>query len=279
MIERIKPKQVLILKALARYKFLTYSQIIRLGIFNHTSNLSIAVSGIRERTRPMVRKIPHRVGAEAKLYLTKFGMKVLCELRPDDYNEANIHYLKRVLYTDTQNQKHRTSAISIQIELDFSCLEKGFPLLLCERDIDTIGNRRKDNNLTSKTAIEYENGRSINPDLIFIIQTPSQKELYLCELENGDDHAKSFEKTIKHAKLLLSGSANKKYNHNHAGYRTLWIFENETTMLGTMKRIQSSPFFDNVTDFFLFKPLDKINSDFWEGWLNAVGEERKLYYI
>lgn len=279
MIERFKPKQVQILQALARYRFLSYSQIIRLGIFNHTSNLSITVSGIRERKRPMVRKIPHRRGDETRLYLTKFGMEVLCKLRPDDYTPDNVQYLKRVLYTDNQNAAHRTSAISIQIELDFACHEAGIPLLLCERDIDKLGNRARDNNLISMTAIEYENKKLINPDLVFIIQTSSQKELYLLELENGDDHGKSFEKCIKHAKALLKGSANTKYKHTHAGYRTLWVFDNETTMRGTMKRIQASPFFDNLTDFFLFKPLDQINANFWGGWLNANGEERKLYYI
>lgn len=278
MIERFNKKQVKILEALARYKFLTYSQIIRIGIFNHRSNLSNSMKYLRDCKCPLVRKIPHRIGSESKHYLTKFGMEVLSQLRPKEYNESNIQYLKKVIYTDTQDQLHRTSIIDIQIELDFACLENQVQLLLCERYFDTIGNRRKDNNLTSKTAVQFERGAAINADLTFMIKTSVQNELYLLELENGSDTGKGLEKCIKHGKAILAGTANTKYRHE-SGYRTLWVFEKEATMQGTMKKVQASPFFDKLTEFFLFKSKDKVGNDFRNGWLNASGLERKLYYI
>ncbi len=278
MIERLNKKQVRILKGLARYKFLTYSQIIRLGIFNHRSNLSNSMSHLRDCKRPLVRKIPHRIGSESKHYLTKFGMEVLSQLRPEEYDESNIQYLKKVLYTDTQDQLHRTSIIDIQIELDFACFDNQISLLLCERYFDTVGNRRKDNNLISKTAIQFDKGASINADLTFLIQTSAQKELYLLELENGNDSGKGLEKCIKHGKAILAGTANKKYKHD-SGYRTLWVFEKESTCLNTRRKVQESSFFDNLTEFFLFKSMEQIETDFLGGWLNASGQERKLYYI
>ena len=59
--------------------------------------------------------------------------------------------------------------------------------------------------------------------MIFMLQTPKQKELYLLELENGNDTKKSVEKCIKHGQAIFLGSANEKYHHK-MGYRTLWIF-------------------------------------------------------
>lgn len=279
MIERLEPKQIRILKALARYKFLTYKQIIRLGIFNHKSNLSNAMIGLRDRRRPFARTIPHGVGSgDARHYLTKFGKKVLLQLYGEEYSESTIQFVDKVIYTDSQDQDHRTSIVRIQIELDFACYENDLQLILCERYFDTVGNRRKDNNLISKTAIEFEKGASINADLTFMIQTPFQRELYLLELENGNDVKKGLKKCIKHGKAILSGTANEKYNHPH-GYRTLWVFKTKSTMHGTMKLIQSSPFFDNLREFYLFKSLEEIKSEFLGGWMNASGQERKLYYI
>ena len=77
MIKRLNKKQVLALKALARYKFLTYSQMGKLGIEKSRNKCSGLFSDMRDGKRPLVKKIPHQLGAEAKHYLTKKGKEVL----------------------------------------------------------------------------------------------------------------------------------------------------------------------------------------------------------
>lgn len=275
MINRFTEKQIMVLKSLARYKFLTYSQMVRLGIDNHRSNLSNVLSNLRERKLPFVRKIPHRFGIEAKHYLTPKGRDLLMDLY--DMEEEEIHCPKSVITTDTQDQKHRTSIIDIQIEMDLAAQAKGLRTLLVERYFDTTGNNRLARNLKSKTAIIYEGRKTIKADLNFILQTPTQKELYLLELENGKDTKKAVQKCFNHAKAILLGSANKKY-HLQQGYRTLWVFEHASILEATLRNLSDSAFFKNLTEYFLFKPLEEIGDSFFEGWSNLDGKERKMYY-
>ncbi|MEO1419274.1 MAG: hypothetical protein AAFW00_28735 [Bacteroidota bacterium] len=277
MIRRLQDKQVRILKALARYKFLTYKQMIALGIEKYNSNLSNLVKQLRESKRPLVRKIPHRNGDAAKFYLTLKGKQVLLELY-DDLTEENLHYVKKVIYTDTQDQKHRIGTIDIQIALDQACEKTGVKVLWYERYFDTVGNNRVSKNLQSKTAILYEKNKSLKADLTFLLQTPAQQELYLLELENGTDSQKSVAKCVNHAKAIFLGSANEKYGFQQA-YRTLWVFEQESIMQIVREQLKQMPFFENLTEYLLFKPLaDVRGEEFLSGWLNIEGEVRKLYY-
>jgi len=181
MINRFRPKETIILKALARYKFLTYEQMIRLGIANHTSNLSVLLKGLREIKRPYVKKIPHTFGTHVKHYLTKRGKTALVDLY--GIPEASINYPKSAILTDTQDQKHRTSTITIQIELDLACQAEGLDLHFCDRYFDTTGNNKIDKNLKSKTAFHCTDKRTIKADLLFSLQTPKQQEYYVLERE------------------------------------------------------------------------------------------------
>lgn len=277
MIQRLNEKQVAVLKALGTFKFLTYSQMIRLGIDKHKSNLSHAVNGLVERRGQLVRKIPHRPGSEAKFYLSSKGKQALEEIWEGE--ESQIHCPKGIITTDTQDQKHRTSIVSLHIELALACDSLGVDLLWCDRYFDKIGDNRSGKNLQAKNALLYEGERKIIPDMTFMLETSKQHELYLLELENGKDTKKAVHKCGQHAKVILLGSANKKYGHK-SGYRTLWVFEHESTMLATQERVSGSPFFQHLHEYFLFLPLSSaLDGSFFEGWKNLSGSSRQLYYI
>jgi hypothetical protein len=275
MINRFRPKETAILKALARYKFLTYDQMIRLGIANHSSNLSTALKGLRKMKSPYVKKIPHRAGIPVKHYLTKKGKAALEELY--GIPEEDIHYPKGAILTDTQDQKHRTSIISIQIELDLACQNEGLDVLFCDRYFDVTGNNKIARNLKSKTAFHYTDSNTVKADLIFSLQTPKQQEYYVLELENGKETAKGVEKCINHAKALLRGSLNEKLGFS-TGYRVLWVFEHKSIMEKTIVKLQSIPLFKHLHEYFLFKSLDQISEHFLSGWQNVSSRERNLYY-
>lgn len=275
MINRFKRKELLILKALGRYKFLTYSQMSKLGIDNHRSNLSTLVKGLRESRKPLVGKIPHRIGSEVKHYLTKKGKEILVE--SFDYSEEQIQFPKGKIITDTQDQKHRTTIINFHIDLDFACQENGIELVFCDRYFDTVGNNRIDRNLKSKTAILYTKSKSVKADMIFLLQTLSQPELFLLELENGKGTKKAAEKCIRHGQAILLGSANEKYKFNR-GYRTLWVFEYESIMQATLERLVDIPLLKNLTEYFLFKSLEQMETGFFDNWLNLAREQRKMFY-
>ena len=268
-------KQTKVLCALARYKFLTYSQMQRLGIERHRSNLSNVMTSLRDRRVSYVRKIPHQFGVEAKHYLTKKGKDLLCNM--DLVPEEEIHFPKGIITVETQDQKHRTSIIDIQIELDLAALQSGVDVLFCDRYFDTTGSNKRAKKLKSKTALLYEDSKTLKPDMIFKLKTPKQEELYLLELENGKDAQKAVPKCLMHGKAILRGSANHVYNHPR-GYRTLWIFEHASTMRAVQEKISTLNFFTHLHEYFLFKPLETISTDFFSGWTNLMKKERRMWY-
>ena len=279
MIDRFTEKQIKILKALGRYKFLTYNQMKRLGIDNHSSNLSKECSGLFERKRPFAKKIPHGVGTPAKFYLTRRGAKYLVEFQ--DINMADLNFPKALITTDTQDQKHRTYTIDCHVQIDMDCERSGLTLLFCDGYFDKVGNNKIDRNLKSKTAFLFDSKHSIKADLVFMIQTPKQKELYLLEMENGSDTKKAVDKCIRHAKAIFKASVNEKYQF-YQGYRTLWVFEKNTTMEAARKRLLEHPLFEQLNEFFLFKTIDEIydaSLPFFDHWKNLAGCIKKLYYI
>lgn len=276
MIQRLNEKQVAVLRALGTYKFLTYSQMIRLGIDKHKSNLSVAVNALVERRGQLVRKIPHRVGVEAKFYLSSKGKDACRELF--ELEEDEVNYPKGIITTDTQDQKHRTSLISLHIELTLACEAQGVELLFCDRYFDTVGDNRRGKNLKSKTALLYEGKKTVKADMVFMIRTRKQKELYLLELENGKDTKKAFHKCINHGKALLLGSANTVYKHR-SGYRVLWIFEYESTLQAARNRLVDHPFFAHIHEYYLFKSLSSALEDsFFTDWTNIDSRSRNLWY-
>lgn len=263
------------MKALAKYKFLTYSQMTTLGIERHRSNLSTLLKDLRESSFPMVKKIPHGMGDEVKHYLTEKAVPVLCELC--GLEESEIHCPKGTILTDTQDQQHRTRLIDFHIALDLACQKTGTALLFCDRYFDTIGNNKVEKNLKSKTAFQFKSNSSIKPDMVFKLQTASQEELFLVELENGRDAKKTVEKCIRHAEAVLSGTVNQRYNFNR-GYRVLWILEFDGTLQTVMARLQENPLFQNLKEYFLFRALSEMCSNVFLNWRNVAGKERKMFY-
>lgn len=275
MINRFSNRQVAVLRHLAHYKYLTYDQLIKLGVSKYKSNLSNVVASLREGKNPYVRKIPHRFGIPAKHYLTKRGAEVLIAL--GHANGGPIHYPKGTITTDTQDQKHRTTTIEIQIAIDQAAQSNGLEVTFCDRYFDTTGNNRVAKNLKSKTALIYEGGKTLKADMTFMLGSEDIEELYLLELENGKDAKKAVPKCIMHAKAILRGSANEKFFYNKA-YRTLWVFEHASTMQSVISRVAALPMFTKLKEYFLFKSLDEIDDDLFTGWLNLDNKRRKMYY-
>lgn len=272
----INDKQEKILKALGCFKFLTYNQMKRLGIDNYTSNLSNLVKELKDRRTPYVASIPHRIGSEVKHYLTAKGKELLINLY--DLDESKAHCPIGKITTDTQDEKHRTSLISIQIEFDLQLRNENSSIIFCDRYFDTVGNNKTDKNLKSKTAILFEDSKSLKADMVFAVQTPKQKELYFLELENGKDSKKAIAKCFQHGKAILKGSGNAKYDFDR-GYRTLWVFESEATIKAVINELTTNPFFTQMKEYFLFKPLNEIEKSVCKDWLNADGKERQLFYV
>ena len=276
MFTRYNDKKLKILSALGHYKFLCYSHMKRLGIETHSSNLSTLLKDLTQARKPLVKAIPHRPNFEKMFYLTNHGADVLSELTEID-KEA-IKFPKYQVNTSSPEQKHRSQVISFQVELDLAASKEGIQIKFCDRYFDTTGNTRE-RNLKSKTALKYEDKKTLKADMIFMIQlTNDTKELFTQEHENGSDSQKSIDKMIQSGQAILIGEAHEKYSYQKA-YRTLWVFEKKGTMEAVLKKLNGNIFFENMKEHFLLKTEKENGNDFFGGWRNLDGEERRLYYL
>ena len=111
--------------------------------------------------------------------------------------------------------------------------------------------------------------KSFEPDLIGVISTSKQEELYLVEVEQGVDVKKIVSKIQLHALALRVGAV-----PNHLGfkrgYRVLIVVENKKIIDRVLKRVSEET--KNS-----FKENFLVSSDLSE-WCNLGGQKRKLYY-
>ncbi len=282
----LPPKQLSILLQLSTYKFLTRIQMARLGVDRYNSTLS-------RNCKPLVEAKyigfldAKQYGLGHMYYLTKRGALFVKNEKEIELETLNYCINKPSL--SSQSIFHRTAAIDCQIEMFDSCQNQNISIAFYDRDIEALGNTKRDNNLQRKTRILIGPNEHLEPDAIFMLNTPKGKKLYCLEYEHKDYSQKSFKKLIKHVKALNFKSASKKYGHDKA-HRTLFIYDNSSTMHSVMKRLQSEV--PGIRSWFLFKSIEEVRTDgkfknsiftlsekknFLAGWQQANGERKMLY--
>lgn len=170
-------KQQRIIQALARYKYLTVSQLIRLGVDRHRSNLSTAFNRLTEGKRPLVKVLkfglmPTKGRVEALYYLTKYGAQLV---------EHAKYPIGRTV-TLTSDYFHRVATIDCEITL-YSCSEIK-QVHFSHRYFDHTGsNRTGDRTITTALPLTGTT-KDIIADWVFMIDTALQKELYCAEISS-----------------------------------------------------------------------------------------------
>ena len=202
---------------------------------------------------------------------------------------SKINYCINPPELSPQTLFHRTGAIDCQIELYSTCTAQDIDIIFYDRDIETLGNIKRDNNLVRKTRVPINNRKFLEPDAIFMLDTPKGKKLYCLEYEHKDYTKKSYEKAEKHIRALNMKSPSKKYSHNK-GHRTLFIYRNPATMISIMKQLNENV--PNIGSWFLFKSYDDVVSkgqfkssvfktderkNFFDGWQQTGGLEVSIY--
>lgn len=270
----INKKEILILNGLSVYGFLSYEQMIHLGIAKHKSNLASSLSKLSAGKAPRISKIPHEMGGKAIYYLRKTGKLTLEKCIHTRLQQAK--YSIRKIERDTQDKLHRTFTIDVHISIIQSLRERS--VLFCHRYFD----KQYQNNSTKKiisSRIKTNDRSSIIPDILLKLKSEAQEELYLIEIENGTNAHKTIAKCVTYAYAQLNGTLNQSLNFN-SGIRTLWILEHNTTLNKVLDKLEENELFKNLTEYFLFKSIDQINDqDFLKDWINISRKKRSLYYI
>jgi len=129
----------------------------------------------------------------------------------------------------------------------------------------------------------------MEPDAVFMLDTPKGKKLFCLEYENEDYTKKSYQKVENHLHALNMKSPSKKYKHNKA-HKTLFIYKNPATMDSIIEKVREN--ISGVGNWFLFKTYDEVltpvefknptsssggSRNFLTGWRTVSGDSVTLF--
>lgn len=267
-------KQEQILLLLGRFKFLTTSQMIRLGIDRHRSNLSTALAPLKSGKRPLVKTLefglmPQKGRVESLYFLSKQGSDLLQEQL--QVNEVKYPISRNVSFTS--DYFHRVATIDSEVALFLSKQTK--EVVFSHRYFDQTGsNRTGDMSVDTKIVM---NEKEIIADWIFLVRTPKQEELYCAEIYMDDhDTNRPYHSLRSYLQAISEGSPSTKYHFNRSN-RVLALFGTERIMFSVIQKMQSDPDTSNFSRHFLFKHLGSLDTDFHEGWIHLTGEIGRMW--
>ena len=269
--------QTNILSELAKFKFLTTSQLHRLGVGKDIPYIRRLAGEMSEGDKTallgkMVFGVHPKLGRiENVYYLTKRG----AEFCTDDLRlepEAVKHPIgKSTLFE--KDYFHRKSTIDFQIHLSKWTETKGFTVDFFDTYFDKIGSNRRDGTSESKTKVALEEDKYLMTDGIFQVSTPSNKFLFLFELYNGRDTLRVLNQLKKHVKAIELGTPSQKYSFPK-GHRVVAVFEFETAKKAVIDRVRQDDYFSNMAKRFLFKSAEELGKlPFGEQWGLLSGEQ------
>jgi len=277
------PTQEKMLRSLARYKFLTISQMLRLGVAKHQPNVSKNLKTLRDRKlvatqgfsmvqRDDVSQKSKRV--ESIFYLTPKGAKEVMERL--ELPEEKIKFPKQVKTLFSNVYFHRKYAIDCEISANISALEKGYEVTLFDRDFDKVGSNRKGKG-ASKTKIQTKGDNYIIPDANFILSNQDDEKLFTLELHNERASRAIATQLTNHTFAVENGSVGLKYGIERL-HRVLNVFIEENKMNTVLEKLQKAKTaFREMEMFFFFKTLENAKiGNFYDNWLNLDGNKVNL---
>lgn len=263
-----------ILLALARFKFLTTSQINVL-VPKENAWLRKQILDLYTRSKPMLDRVsfgfhPKKGKLENVYYLTRYGQKLLCEVF--DMNEEEIKMPVGTGSLFYKDYFHRKNTIDCQIGLHGAMGNTLFEVEFFDTYFDKVGNNRRDGNLHAKNKIDLTGDGYIIPDGVFVLRMQEFRFLYLLEMYDGRDTKRVMEQIRKHAEAIGLGTPSRKYGLQKS-HRVLCVFEFESNKNAVLERMQADKALAELTNHFLLKTLGSIQPhNFRDRWQNIQGE-------
>lgn len=274
----ITEAQEKILLALAKFKYLTPTQMIALGFGNDQRRINKKLRTLHQKgyidhhSFPVVTK---KGRIENVHFLTKKGKKLLVESRILQDNEVRMPIGTSTMFH--KDYYHRKWTIDFHINIDRWCEDTGSFIVYFDTYFDKTGENRTTASLRSKTRIDLPDNSFLIPDSIFLLDFPNgNRELYLFEMCNGKNTLRTIKQIKQHAQAIAEGSINESLGHKKP-YYVLHLFEERTHMEAVMQRLANDAFFVHTIKHFCFKThTDLANQPFPEGWVDAFGEKRSI---
>lgn len=225
--------QTRILEALAHYRYLTHSQMLRLEI-GSPSFLRFSTRRLREKgNEPLIESVaypftPREGRLEQVHHLTPAGAAVLADVTNNDAYRR----LRPVTAVYHRDYWHRKYTIDFQIALTKSLAgDERLDLVTFDRYFDKTGaNRGKGDShpLRSRTRVDINTEHHLVPDVNFVLSRPfdlKHRVLYTVEIVNGQDTKRILRQIERHAEVLEKRVLAPKYDMpSKTAHQVLFIF-------------------------------------------------------
>lgn len=174
-----------------------------------------------------------------------------------------------------QDYYHRIHTIDVHIALQEWASSESIELSLFLTYLDkaTTG---KTKGFRAETYISFSDNEYLIADAICMLQTPIRKELYAIEVFNGMNVQRVHNSLLQHLMALKEGQPSKQFGLEY-GSRVLSVFGLEACKTQIIKRIFDDERFAFAKEYFLFKTLDGLKENVFEGWELFDGTVRTLF--
>ena len=177
---------------------------------------------------------------------------------------AKVRFPKGNTVLFLQDYFHRIATIDVQIALQERAFNHDVELLFFLTYFDKLSTGKR-KGFRAETYIPFGDNQYLIADALCMLQTPMRKELYAIEMFNGLNVQRVHQSLEQHLLALKDGQPSKQFGLEY-GSRVLCLFELETTKTQVMKRLNSDERFSSAKEYFLFKTLEELEGNVFEGW-------------
>ena len=263
-----------ILTNLAKYKFLTVSQLETLGV-SSKQYLQQTIKHLREikLTNRLVYAFTAKLGKFEDIhFLTLRGANLIAQGGIMELEAIQVPSNSQPLFFN--DYIHRIKTVDCQIAFDQWAAQTGRECVFFDCYFHKIGSHRKKAQtgvLQAKTRLYFNNGKYFEPDGAYMYENEQgDRTLATIEICNNRDTKKIENQVKNHLLAFQEGLAKKKYEHDKGNY-ILFVFSESDIMKFTVDRLLRIPSIIKAEPFLLFKTLDKI-TPFGDNWVTLTGE-------
>lgn len=270
----ISEKKEEILTHLAKYKFLTVSQLETLGV-SSKQYLQKTLKILRETklTNRLEYAFTAKLGKFEDIhFLTARAAAAMAQGGIMEIEQIQVPSNSQPLFYN--DYIHRIRTVDCQISFDLWTAKTGRTSVFYECYFHKIGSNRKKAQtgvLQAKTRLYFDNGTYFEPDGVFMYENEQgEKTLATIEICNNRDTKKIENQVKNHLLAFQFGLAKKKYEHDKGNY-ILFVFSEPDIMKFTIDRLLKNPNIMKAEPFLLFKSLDRLDP-FGANWVTLTGE-------
>lgn len=261
----INETQTNILNLLARFKFLTVSQMQPL-LSKSTGYIRIQLADLGKNGFVKCFQLSKTFKTEGMYYLTENGKDVILQHSKVFDGDIKLPVGQPLLVKD---YSHRKQMISLTIALYYHVTGLGITVTEFMSYFDKQGDNRKSGNLEAKTKIPIGNGFFI-PDGIMLTEKDGTKSMYFLEQYCDSSSTRVIEQIQKHVLAIAEGSPARKFGIN-ANPVVLCCFEQEGIKNKVIEKLSNEDFkpFEHL---FYFCSLKDIIDDPSQALKNIQGD-------